>query len=93
MYGNEAKEENKIPLASRKISFAFQSLVYFYIIRRFGKVMSYVIYLLHESFTVDGFLLNLVWISPTTHPCAEQKVMQWRKVVSLYAFRREVQKF
>jgi hypothetical protein len=83
MYGNEAKEENKISLVSGQISFAFQSLVYFYIIRKFGKVMSYVIYLLHERFTVDGFLLNLVWISPATHPCAEQKVMQWQKVASL----------
>ena len=42
LYGNEAKEENKMLLVSGPISFAFRSLVYFYFsIRKFGKALCY----------------------------------------------------
>jgi hypothetical protein len=40
MYGNEAKEE-KMFIVSGRISFAFRSLVYFYLIRKFGKAVWY----------------------------------------------------
>jgi len=51
MYGNEAKEENKMLLVSGRISFAVQSLVYFYLIRKFGKAVWYCHIRLSMSFS------------------------------------------
>jgi len=81
MSRNGAQEGNKILLVSGRISFAFLSLVYFYVTLKFGKAVWYCH--IHLSISLSQLTdFHLIWCGhyPTvTHkPLQQTQVMLWR---------------